>query len=164
MVKNTKGGSKQKSIARKSTITEHASRDPVPSHEDEFIARVDKMLGNGMCHVVGVEDQVVYLCHIRGKFRGRRKSQNIITPNVFVLAGKRSWQLEQKKECDLLCILQKVYGEIPGENDSAHTGMEIVFSDKMKTDDDDNDNGGNNANKTIGVLPASDDEVDFDDI
>lgn len=161
MVKNTKGGSKQKSIARKSTITEHASRDPEPSHEDEFIARVDKMLGNGMCHVVGVDDQVVYLCHIRGKFRGRRKSQNIITPNVFVLVGKRSWQLEQKKECDLLCILQNVYGEIPGDNNNSRNGSEIVFSDKVNVDDDEDTN---QRVATVDTGPASDDEVNFDDI
>ena len=116
-----------------------------------------------MCRVVGVEDQIEYLCHIRGKFRGRRKSQNIITPNVFVLVGKRSWQLEQKKECDLLCILQNIYGEIPDDNDSTHTGMEIVFSDKMKADDDDDENA-NDINKTVDSVPASDDEVDFNDI
>ena len=161
MVKNTKGGSKQKSIARKSTITEHASRDPVPSHDDEIIARVDKMLGNGMCRVVGVEDQVEYLCHIRGKFSGRRKSQNIITPNVFVLVGKRSWQLEHKKECDLLCILQKTYGEIPGDKDDANTGTEIIFTDKVMVDDNDN---ANDVNKTIVNVPVPDNEVDFADI
>ena len=160
MVKNTKGGSKQKSIARKSTFTEHASRDPEPSHEDEFIARVDKMLGNGMCRVVGVDDQVEYLCHIRGKFRGRRKSQNIITPNVFVLVGKRSWQLEQKKECDLLCILQRVYGEIPGnDGENNNNGVEIVFTNKV----DEVEVRDANKNRVLD-LPSSDEEVDFDDI
>ena len=113
-----------------------------------------------MCRVVGVDDQVEYLCHIRGKFRGRRKSQNIITPNVFVLVGKRSWQLEQKKECDLLCILQRVYGEIPGnDGENNNNGVEIVFTNKV----DEVEVMDTNKNRVLDI-PSSDDEVDFDDI
>ncbi len=141
MVKNTSGGSKQKKIARKSTVQEHASRDPTPSNEFEFIAKVDKMLGNGMCSVIDIRDKIAYLCHIRGKFSGKRKSQNFITTSSFVLVAKRDWQSQDKKECDLLSILNNTYGQDDTtiSNDVIFTNVEeeifITSNIHKKTDD-----------------------------
>lgn len=161
MVKNTKGGSKGKSIARKSVVHEHASRDPEPSNEFEFIAKVDKMLGNGMCHVIDVIDRTQYLCYIRGKFRGRQKSHNMVGTSSFVLVGKRPWQSDDKRECDLLCILQQKYGDFEEHGDGGGDRA-IVFTDKADDDDE---------TETYELLPKNsskndtkDDEINFDDI
>jgi translation initiation factor IF-1 len=160
MVKNIKGGSKGKSIARKNVVQEHASRDPEPSNEFEFIAKVDKMLGNGMCHVIDVIDRTQYLCYIRGKFRGRQKSHNMVGTNSFVLVGKRPWQSDDKRECDLLCILQQKYGDFDEDGDDNRA---IVFTDKVDDDADETDElipkqSNKNATKN------DDDEINFDDI
>ena len=169
MVKNTKGGSKQKSIARKTAVPEHASRDPVPSNECEFIAKVDKMLGNGMCHVIDIETQVLFLCHIRGKFRGKRKSHNFITTASFVLVAKRSWQSQDKKECDLLSILNNTYGDVDAD-DAGAKGSDVVFTNEvgettfLATSSQAHiaDSAGNPT--TPFLSKDEDDVVDFDDI
>lgn len=152
MVKNTTGGSRHKSVARKNVSQTHVVRDPEPSNDSEFIAKVEKMLGNGMCHVVDIIDKKQYLCYIRGKFRGRQKSQNMVGINTFVLVGKRSWQSDKKMECDLLCILQQKYGDITESNDDDD---DVVFTEKLET---------------IEVIQRereavdADEEVNFDDI
>jgi hypothetical protein len=155
MVKNTKGGSKQKSVARKSTQVEHASRDPTPSNEFEFIAKVDKMLGNGMCHVIDVATKTLYLCHIRGKFRGKRKSHNFITTASFVLVAERPWQSRDKKECDLIAILNNIYGDF--ETDDKTKINDIIFTeeddDEVREDEIKSDE-----------KEETEDVVDFDDI
>jgi translation initiation factor IF-1 len=159
MVKNVKGGSKGKSIARKNVVHEHASRDPEPSNEFEFIAKVDKMLGNGMCHVIDVIDRTQYLCYIRGKFRGRQKSHNMVGTNSFVLVGKRPWQSDDKRECDLLCILQQKYGDFEEDGDGGGDRA-IVFTDKV--DDETDELIPKQSNKN--AIKDDEDEINFDDI
>jgi hypothetical protein len=164
MVKNTTGGSKHKTIARKNTIHEHASHDPQPSNEFEFIAKVDKMLGNGMCHVIDIIDKTQYLCYIRGKFRGRNKSHNMVSTSSFVLVGKRTWSSDQKRECDLLCILQNKYGDFDDDGGGSGSNLHesIVFTNKV---DDDDDETSGLIRKQPDLKPlVDDDEVDFDDI
>uniref|UniRef100_A0A6C0F1R4 S1-like domain-containing protein n=1 Tax=viral metagenome TaxID=1070528 RepID=A0A6C0F1R4_9ZZZZ len=159
MVKNVKGGSKGKSIARKNVVHEHASRDPEPSNEFEFIAKVDKMLGNGMCHVIDVIDRTQYLCYIRGKFRGRQKSHNMVGTNSFVLVGKRPWQSDDKRECDLLCILQQKYGDFEEDGDGGGDRA-IVFTDKVDEETDELIPKQSNKN----AIKDDEDEINFDDI
>lgn len=162
MVKNIKGGSKGKSVARKNVVHEHASRDPEPSNEFEFIAKVDKMLGNGMCHVIDIIDRTQHLCYIRGKFRGRQKSHNMVGTNSFVLVGKRPWQSEDKRECDLLCILQQKYGDFEEDGDGGGgDNRAIVFTDKV---DDDADETDELIPKQSNKNATKDDEINFDDI
>ena len=92
MVKNTNGGSKHKSSARKhATNTATTSRDPVPSSPYEKIATVDRMLGNGMCEVFNNDDKR-FIAHIRNKFKGRNRRSNDISVNSFILIGLREWE------------------------------------------------------------------------
>mgnify|MGYP001450881311 CR=1 FL=1 len=51
MVKNTTGGSKHKSQARKLVNAPQSNKIRLPETDDECFAIVSKMLGNGMCHV-----------------------------------------------------------------------------------------------------------------
>ena len=110
MVKNA-GGNKTKGQARKFT-SGGAKNDKLRVSEDacEVYAMVEKLLGNGMCHVL-CHDGVTRLCHIRGKFRGRGKRDNTVENGRWILVGLREWDLEKKDEtkiqnCDLLEVYQ----------------------------------------------------------
>ena len=110
MVKNA-GGNKTKGQARK-FASSGAKNDKLRLSEDdcEVYAMVEKLLGNGMCHVL-CHDGVTRLCHIRGKFRGRGKRDNTVENGTWILVGLREWDLEKKDEtkmqnCDVLEVYQ----------------------------------------------------------
>ena len=86
MVKNA-GGNKTKGQARK-FASGGAKNDKLRISEDEceVYAMVEKMLGNGMCHVL-CHDGLTRLCHIRGKFRGRGKRDNTVENGACYLSG-----------------------------------------------------------------------------
>tara|TARA_B110000971_G_C19992802_1_gene492766 strand:- start:1133 stop:1684 length:552 start_codon:yes stop_codon:yes gene_type:complete len=109
MVKNTTGGSKTKGQARK--LISHTPTTTLRFAEDEEVySQVTATLGNGMCHVLGIDGKR-RLCHIRGKFKGRGKRDNLIVRGNYVLVGKRSWGCDEEvtvkgkvklPDCDLL--------------------------------------------------------------
>lgn len=106
MVKNTHGGSKHKSQARKLVNAPQSNKLRLPECDEECFAIVTKMLGNGMCHVNllyknNILENIV--CHIRGKFRGRNKKSNLISTSSIVLVGLRTWE-KNVSACDLLDI------------------------------------------------------------
>ena len=103
MVKNTQGGSKHKGLARK-LVNAPTAKPRLSECDDECYAVVTKMLGNGMCHVdLSYQSNIIrnVVCHIRGKFRGRNKKNNIVQTNNFVLVGLRTWD-STIKNCDLM--------------------------------------------------------------
>ena len=108
MVKNF-GGNKQKRQGRKFLNAPRTGKLRVVQEDGEVYARVSKLLGNGMCHVV-CSDKSTRLCIIRNKFRGRSKRDNTIAPGSFVLVGTREWESEKVNgdgkakisKCDLL--------------------------------------------------------------
>jgi initiation factor 1A len=105
MVKNTTGGNKAKGHARKQTDKPMSFALRIAETADELYAQVTAPLGNGMCHVICPEDGVTRLCHIRGKFRGRGKSSNIVKRGSWLLVGRRDWETPKDKKmenCDLL--------------------------------------------------------------
>ena len=80
MVKNTQGSSKHKSFARKNLHDDQQIR--LSQHHDECYAKVNKMLGNGMCLVDIILDNTIHhdiVCHIRGKFRNKNKNNIAIS-------------------------------------------------------------------------------------
>jgi len=104
MVRNTSGGSKTKSFARKNTGTV-STVDYIPKSDLEKIAIVTKLYGNGMCQVLTTDSpQLNLMCHIRGKFRGRSKKQNMIVANSRIVIGLREWE-NPYKNCDLISVL-----------------------------------------------------------
>jgi translation initiation factor 1A len=115
MVRNVNGGSKAKGQARKfATSSKSARALRVSTDESELYAQVTAYLGNGMCHVL-CDDAITRLCHIRGKFRGRGKRDNLVATGSWLLVGLREWATESKtkmQDCDLL----EVYGESDKEN------------------------------------------------
>lgn len=94
MVKNTTGGSKTKGQARKLVSFDSKANKMLRLSTDiyEVYAQVTKNLGNGMCHVL-CADAKPRLCHIRGKFRGRGKRDNMVGLGTWILVGLREWEV-----------------------------------------------------------------------
>jgi translation initiation factor IF-1 len=156
MVKNVKGGSGHKSLARKGLGDNNKASNKLRISEDEceIYAQVTKLLGNGMCHVNCMDGQT-RLCIIRGKFRGRGKRENKIDAGSWVLVGKRDWESEKKNEigkCDLLEVYNDMdverlkksvnenwrifnytssYGTDTGKIDSSNSNNEIDFTSEI---------------------------------
>ena len=108
MVKNT-GGNKAKGFARKnlvkSTHSLKISEDP-----SEIYAQAVKILGGSICRVVNLKG-VEMNCHIRGKFRGRGKRDNLISTGTWLLVGLREWEKSDLTNKLLNCDLIEVYSD-----------------------------------------------------
>jgi translation initiation factor IF-1 len=119
MVKNTTGGNTNKKFARKhatSSSSKAGHKLRISEDEGELYAITTKNLGNNMFHAIAT-DGITYLVHIRGKFSGRGKRDNIIEGGVWVLIGLRDWANRlpatsggklKMVQCDLL----EVYTEL----------------------------------------------------
>jgi initiation factor 1A len=104
MVKNTVGGNKSKGQARKHLSSNSNKALKVSEDECEVYAQVTKMLGNGMCYVMCM-DEKTRMCFIRGKFKGRGKRDNFIGLHSWVLVGLRDFETVKEgsqENCDLL--------------------------------------------------------------
>jgi initiation factor 1A len=138
MVKNTTGGNKSKGKASKSFAKPTNTFLRLSHDEDnELYAQVIRPLGNGMCHVQCIKDGATRLCHIRGKFRGRGKGDNIVKNGSWLLVGLREWErasTDAKKfqNCDLL----EVYTDV--EKEKLRTSVKINWS-LFNTDKDETD-------------------------
>jgi initiation factor 1A len=102
MVKNLTGGTKTKGLARKHQNKSTSASVRLPQCEEEQFAYVSKALGNGMCEVFINENQRL-IAHIRNKFRGRQKRHNMISSQMIVLVGLRTWE-STLKNCDILYV------------------------------------------------------------
>jgi translation initiation factor 1A len=117
MVKNTTGGNKHKGQARKFTTNfKQTNKLRVVEEEGEVYAQVTKMLGNGMCHVICIDNKT-RLCFIRGKFRGRGKRDNTLKMGTWLLIGLREWESGKGKSIDDFekCDLLEVYSDLDKE-------------------------------------------------
>jgi translation initiation factor IF-1 len=121
MVKNTFGGNKHKSQARKFTSNKPSNKLRIAEVDGEIYCVVTKMLGNSMFYAYGI-DEVGRLGHIRGKFSGRGKRDNIVEVGKWVLLGEREWDIKKdikKTASDLdiviKCDLLEVYNELDKE-------------------------------------------------
>jgi len=118
MVRNEGGGNKMKHLARKHVNGSSQQQNKflrVSLSKDEIYAYVVRLLGNSMCLVKCV-DGYERLCHIRGKFTGRSKRENVMSQGTWVLVGLRQWDSEKEfaskasktekniQKCDLLEI------------------------------------------------------------
>jgi len=119
MVKNTHGGSGHKKFARKHTGGAKSNKLRISEDEGEIYAIVTKVLGNGMfhCHCI---DGTVRLGHIRGKFTGRGKRDNMVEGGKWVLIGLREWDVPSEKSSSISkgkekmqqCDLLEVYSDL----------------------------------------------------
>jgi translation initiation factor 1A len=186
MVKNTTGGSKTKGQARKLIVDTKASSKALRISMDKYevYAQVTKNLGNGMCHVLCIDGKT-RLCHIRGKFRGRGKRDNMIGIGSWILVGLREWEVgkdDSKKleNCDLL----EVYSDYDKEklkttvttldwaafisNDSKNNKVENCVDDIEFTENVDEYKHfieeSLKSGKKIENIQLDDEEINIDDI
>lgn len=185
MVKNTTGGSKAKGQARKFVNNSKQARAlRISTDESEIYAQVTKYLGNAMCDVICV-DGITRLCHIRGKFRGRGKKDNMVSTGSWLLVGLREWATEKKEKKDS-CDLLEVYSETDKESlrniktvdwsifmmndEKAIEENEIAFSNDQTEEhqalmEEEFAKTRDTIKKTvIAIGSSSDDEIDVEDI
>lgn len=150
MVKNISGGSNHKKFGRKHTFSTKTNRLRVSEDVGELYAIVTKMLGNGMFHCCDLE-ATTRLGHIRGKFSGRGKRNNMVEIGKWVLVGLREWDInvsnitkktdkDKYQQCDLLEVYtdadkQQLKETVPLDwsvldgNDVSKTYNKELFSD-----------------------------------
>ncbi len=176
MVKNTQGGSKHKSQARKLVNAPMSSKIRTPECDDECFAIVSKMLGNGMCHVnISHQNSIVsnIVCHIRGKFRGRNKKANFVSTSSIILVGLRTWEAKLNS-CDLICIYQphqfekinidqNLYSSIDDSNRTHTHSDAFSFSNDIINNDQETLSSLYTTNHSTDLVDDDDDDdVDFD--
>ena len=136
MVKNTFGGNKHKSQARKFTTNKPSNKLRIAEVDGEIYCVVTKMLGNSMFYAYGIDD-VGRLGHIRGKFSGRGKRDNIVEVGKWVLLGEREWDIKKDRkktvsdsEIVIKCDLLEVYNDLDKERlkDSVDENWYILIS------------------------------------
>jgi hypothetical protein len=112
MGKNIHGGSGHKKFGRKFTSGSVSKNNRLKISEDpsEIYAIATKMLGSCMFHCHSI-DGVTRLVHIRGKFAGRSKRDNLVECGKWVLIGLREWDSKSSsnsknayQQCDLLNV------------------------------------------------------------
>jgi hypothetical protein len=106
--KNIKGGSRHKKMASKS-FKEPRQIKMRFAQKGESYAKVLKLFGRGMVDVL-CNDEVIRLCIIRKKFKGRNKRDNNCEVNSMVLVGLREWEVlsaKKKPKVDLLYTYDK---------------------------------------------------------
>ena len=135
MVKNKKGGSGHKKMARKNVAPKGGYNKKLRKamEEGEMYARVTAMLGGGHARIICADGKERTLV-IRGKFRGRNKRDNTLKLNTFVLVGLQSVsfgaviQKGKMEKADLL----EVYKEGQKEELMKLPGMEKILDDESK--------------------------------
>lgn len=134
MVKNF-GGNKAKGYARKNMSGggSHAlrlSEDPA-----EVYAQAIKICGGSICRVTDLNGTEMN-CHIRGKFRGRGKRDNLITSGTWLLIGLREWEKEASTGKLLNCDLIEVYSDSDKErlkNIVNHVNWSLFITNDTKS-------------------------------
>ena len=106
--KNAAGGSRHKKMASKS-FKEPRQNKMRYAQPGESYARILKVFGQGMVDVL-CNDNVIRLCIIRKKFKGRNKRDNNCSIDTMVLVGIREWEviaIKKKPKVDLLYTYDK---------------------------------------------------------
>lgn len=103
MVKNTTGGSRAKSQARKFTSEPTTNKIRMSNDPSEHYAIVTVNYGQGRFAARSADGKMLK-CILRKKFSGRAKTTNYITVDGIVLVGARDWS-----SSDDICDLLEVY-------------------------------------------------------
>ena len=155
MVKNQSGGNRAKSFARKNERPIERERLRFAEETGEIYAVVTKIFGGGMCSITTI-DGLHLLGHIRRKFSGRSKRNNIISSNTVVLAGLREWE-STPKNCDIL----EVYS--PNEVAQLKNNPKIQF-EKLLQYMTESAGGGSGTKEDVGFdIGYSADTIDEED-
>lgn len=190
MVKNTTGGSKTKNQARKHVSKPQTFSLRVSEDGSEVYAQAVKILGGSICSVIDIHGKPMS-CHIRGKFRGRGKRDNFISPGTWLLVGLWDWENKEKAatsklpNCDLLNVyndgdkarlknsITSVDWSLFVSNDSKYVGSKeeteddgVVFGDERTQEYEDLIAAQLSKGRAISAIMECPDEeeIDVDDI
>lgn len=127
MVKNKKGGSGHKRMARKHVSGGGGYQNKIrkKQEEGEIYARVIKLNGGQFAHIKCHDGKTRNLV-IRGQFR-RRKRGNRLAADTLVLAGLRDWEVVNGKKLEKADLLE-VYGTHEADRSKHITSTPNVFS------------------------------------
>lgn len=105
MVKNSQGGSKAKGLARKN-FAKNSNELRIAKDDGEIYAQAIKVMGGSIASAIDIDGNPL-IAHIRGKFRGRGKRDNFISPGTWLLVGLHSWEgdkssTSEPRNCDIL--------------------------------------------------------------
>ena len=182
MVKNKKGGSGHKKMARKNVAPKggYNRKLRLVKEEGEIYARITAISGGGHA-VIMCADKKLRTLVIRGKFRGRNKRDNTIKLNSIVIAGLRSHTMgevvsgtKKKEKADLLYVynnneieeLKKipVIYNIMSDDVKNEAESDVIFDRSFGDEIDESqlkDLGTEQKNKKITIGET---EFDWDDI
>lgn len=173
MVKNTTGGNKSKSQARKFVGGSSSNnRLRIALDEGEIYGQVVKIFGSMNCSVIGT-DNITRRCIIRGKFRGKGKRDNMIRPGTWVLIGEREWESQtcdllevysdtdkEKLKTQVLDVNWKIFiaNDFSNGNNSIANDENLIFSDAV------DEEYANIVQNIDPLMPSLEEEVCIDDI
>lgn len=130
MVRNLKGGTGTKALARKHSTSSSNGNIRLPSCPAEQFAFISKMFGHGMCEAF-LDNDTRLIAHIRNKFRGRQKRQNTITSSSIVLVGLREWETSPNN-CDILFVYDEHnLNHIQTLPNAPHNLLKRIHSDSL---------------------------------
>ena len=95
MPRNTQGGTGHKKLASKDCVKHNTKTRLSEDDEYEYYAQITAMVGGKECHVI-CQDGIKRLCHIRGKFSGKKRRDNILSKGIWVLVGLREFETKHE--------------------------------------------------------------------
>jgi|TARA_Y200000002_G_scaffold382768_1_gene401199 initiation factor 1A len=107
-VKNKTGGNKAKKQGRKHVAIPTTRKVRFSEDPCEVYACCEKMLGNSTCRVKCIDGKT-RRCIIRKKFKGRHKSDNMVTIGTWLLVGIRDYETGNSNDTPENCDLIEVY-------------------------------------------------------
>jgi len=106
MVKNKKGGSNHKKMARKHVNPQNRTRKTrFVKDNDEMYGRIVKVEGGSNFEVL-CNDNKRRLMVVRKKFKGRNKRDNSLRVGTMVMIGLRDWQVMSSKKREKVDLLE----------------------------------------------------------
>lgn len=144
MVKNKKGGSGHKKMARKNVAPKggYQSRKlRKPVEHGEMFARITAIHGGGHAGILCADGKTRTLV-IRGKFRGRNKRDNTIKHNGIVLVALRSVTMgevvsaKKKEKADLIYVYSLNQLDELREIPEVYKILDDGKKDQIKQDDE----------------------------
>jgi hypothetical protein len=150
MVKNSTGGNKSKGFARKNLVKRDTALR-VAQEEGEIYAQAVKVMGCNIASAIDIDGNPLR-AHIRGKFRGRGKRDNFITPNTWLLVGLHDWQSNKIKAGDVKdCDILEVYNDT--DKNRLRNSVTTINWSKFVVND----------SKTIGASETEENDIEFAD-
>lgn len=163
MVRNNLGGNKTKGLARKNFAKRDAALR-VAEEEGEIYAQAVKVMGGSIASAIDIDGNPLRV-HIRGKFRGRGKRDNFISPGTWLLVGLHSWETGNSntkegeiKNCDIL----EVYNE--SDKNKLKTTITSVDWSRFVTNDTKPFGCDKNDEDTSGIVFADEATQEYEEL